>query len=30
VERRQFGFMGEERVNFVLLNMDLDGVAIAK
>jgi K+-transporting ATPase ATPase C chain len=27
VQRRQFGFLGEERVNVLLLNMDLDRIA---
>jgi potassium-transporting ATPase KdpC subunit len=27
VQRRQFGFLGEERVNVLLLNMDLDRLA---
>ena len=26
VQRRQFGFLGEERVNVLLLNMDLDRI----
>jgi K+-transporting ATPase ATPase C chain len=27
VQGRQFGFLGEERVNVLLLNMDLDRIA---